>query len=583
MRTVPSSGAQAGTIPGPLRITLIYLAVGVAWILLSDLLVAALPLARGTEARVQTFKGWGFIAVTALAIYWLVRTHAARAAAAAAALEQTEAPYRLMIEETTEYAIIMIDPHGRVQTWNAGAQRLYGYTTEEALGMPLHRLYDPQGAESVVARELEDAARTGRRVTEGWRRRRDGSRFWANAVTTALYGDDGQLRGFARLSRDMTERRTAEERLRESELRYRRLVEKAPVGILVVNDRGFVAFANREAAQILGVAEPEDLLGTPIADHIDPDYLEAATARLAALASGDVSIPTASETWRRPDGRRVDVDVAAVSTEIGGRRALQLVFRDETARRRAEADLLEAKNLLEQRVRERTAELERANAELQAFTYSVSHDLRAPIRHIDGFARLLEEKEGPALSDEGRRFVATIRGSAQRMGALIDDLLRLSRLGRDTVRPAEVDAEAMVRQVWDELAGRGQTRAVLELKPLPPVHADPALLRQVWQNLLDNAIKYSATRDQPRVAVDAVRENGRTWFRVTDNGVGFDPRYAGKMFAVFQRLHRHDEFPGTGVGLAIVKKVIDLHGGEVRASGEPGRGAAFEFTVGEGR
>src|SRR5690606_16946585 len=138
-------------------------------------------------------------------------------------------------------------------------------------------------------------------------------------------------------------------------------------------------------------------------------------------------------------------------------------------------------------------------------------------------------------------------GSAQRMGALIDDLLRLSRLGRDTVRPAEVDAEAMVRQVWDERAGRGQTRAGLELRPLPPVHADPALLRQVWQNLLDNAIKYSATRDQPRVAVDAVRENGRTWFRVTDNGVGFDPRYAGKMFAVFQRLHRHDEFPGTGV------------------------------------
>jgi light-regulated signal transduction histidine kinase (bacteriophytochrome) len=315
-----------------------------------------------------------------------------------------------------------------------------------------------------------------------------------------------------------------------------------------------------------------------VVDRIHPSSHAGVAERIGILQQGG-TVPVSPETWVRLDGSVVELSVAAVSIVYAGRPVFQMLIRDETARLRAEADLVEAKNTLEQRVHERTADLERLNAELQSFTYSVSHDLRAPIRHIDGFARMLEEREAAALSPEGKRYLATIRNSANRMGALIDDLLRLSRLGRDTLRAADVDMESAVRTVWDELTARPGPAVELHLDPLPAAHADPSLVRQVWQNLLDNAIKYSSKSPSPRVTVDAVRENGHVWYRVADNGVGFDPRYAGKMFSVFQRLHRPDEFPGTGVGLAIVKKVVDLHGGQVRARGEPGRGAIFEFTV----
>jgi len=230
---------------------------------------------------------------------------------------------------------------------------------------------------------------------------------------------------------------------------------------------------------------------------------------------------------------------------------------------------------LETRVQQRTAELQIANTELEGFSYSVSHDLRAPLRAIDGYARMLDEDYASRLDDEARRLIAVVRSNARRMGQLIDDLLAFSRLGRQQAVSAPVDMTRLARQVADELRGE---RAV-QCSPLPPVNGDNALLRQVWINLIGNALKYSAKKPDARVEIGAREEVGDNVYWVRDNGAGFDMRYAGKLFGVFQRLHRADEFEGTGVGLAIVQRVVARHNGRVWAEGTPGEGACFFFSL----
>jgi signal transduction histidine kinase len=229
----------------------------------------------------------------------------------------------------------------------------------------------------------------------------------------------------------------------------------------------------------------------------------------------------------------------------------------------------------------RSAELARSNRELEAFSYTISHDLRAPLRHIGGYARMLQEDAGDQLDAEMRRYLDTIGDSSRRMGMLIDDLLAYSRLGRKSLERVEVDMEDLTRRMVEELP---DARDKIVVSGLPPVHADPVLLRQAWFNLLSNALKYSAPRgDAARVEIEGTRANGRARYVIRDNGVGFDMRYADKLFGVFQRLHSQDEFEGTGVGLAIVQQIVERHGGRVWAEAAPGAGATFymELPAGE--
>ncbi len=235
---------------------------------------------------------------------------------------------------------------------------------------------------------------------------------------------------------------------------------------------------------------------------------------------------------------------------------------------------------LERRVAERTTELQATNNELEAFSYSVSHDLRAPLRAVDGYARMLEEDYGRALDDEGRRLLGVVREASGRMGRLIDDLLAFSRLGRQEAARRTVDMAALVAQVVAEV--RGGSRAAIEVAQLAPALADAAMMQQVWANLIGNALKYSSKRADARVEIGWKEDGGELVYWVRDNGVGFDMRFAQKLFGVFQRLHRADEFPGTGVGLAIVQRVVTRHGGQVWAEGRPGEGACFYFSLPKG-
>jgi light-regulated signal transduction histidine kinase (bacteriophytochrome) len=280
------------------------------------------------------------------------------------------------------------------------------------------------------------------------------------------------------------------------------------------------------------------------------------------------------------DGRTITVETRMILIREPERAYVLEANRDVTERKQAQERIQQLNSELEQRVIERTVQLEAANKELEAFSYSVSHDLRAPLRAVDGFSQAVLEDYGPQLPEECRQDLQTIRNGAQKMGQLIDDLLTFSRLSRLPLSKRTVDTSKLVRSVLGDLNHQRQGRQVdVRIADLPPCQADPALLKQVWINLLSNALKYTGKRDDALVEIGCGQDKGQNVFFVRDNGTGFDMQYAHKLFGVFQRLHRAEDYEGTGVGLAIVQRVIHRHGGRVWAESKLNCGATFYFTL----
>ena len=361
------------------------------------------------------------------------------------ALQESEADFRLMVEGVEDYAIVMLDPDGHVVRWNAGAERIQGYRTDEIVGRHFSRFFLREEIEQgEPGRELAVAEREGRMEVQGWRVRKDGSQFVAQVTITAQRDGAGRLRGFGKITRDVTERQLNEDRI---------------------------------------LAQSEDL----------------------ALA----------------------------------------------------------------------------NRELDAFAASVSHDLRAPLRAIEGFTARIVKGSGERLDPEGKRLFAVVRESAVRMSRLVDDLLSFSRASRTKLHLSRLAMEEIARSALAEVAGGPEARPAVTFRVggLPDVEGDPSLVRQVWINLLSNAVKYSARQERPEVELSGRIEGDFAVYQVRDNGAGFDMAYADKLFGIFQRLHGVSEFEGTGIGLALVKSIVSRHGGRVWADGAVGKGATFSFSL----
>ncbi|MBT0770516.1 PAS domain S-box protein [Kineosporia sp. J2-2] len=382
-----------------------------------------------------------------------------------------------LLEGASDYAIIMLDACGKVHSWSAAAERIQGYSSDEAIGLPYASFFDAADQHAgLPARILADAAAQGKINVEGKRVRHDGSVFWAHASISAMRDEQGRLQGYVKVTHDVSEQR-----------------------------------ALQQASQ-----ELTELLESRVAER---------TVQLEQKAA----------------------DLAAV------------------------------------------------NAELEAFSYSVSHDLRAPLRAMSGFARIMSEEYGSQMPPEALKYLTKVTENAEHMGSLIDALLAFSRMQRQEMQSRPIDMTTLAQDCWNALEPAREGRDIeFVLAPLPPAFGDGRLIQQVWMNLLDNAIKYTGKKDAARVEVraevaeedeapqpgpDPLKVPDTVMYLVKDNGAGFDMRYAAKLGQVFQRLHHHEEFAGTGIGLALSQRIVQRHGGQLSAVGEPGVGATMGFTL----
>ncbi|MCK9279961.1 MAG: PAS domain S-box protein [Melioribacteraceae bacterium] len=378
---------------------------------------------------------------------------------------------------------------------------------------------------------------------------------------------------------NITEHKLVEEKLIESETRYRNIIETSPVGIFILqNDK--VVFINPGGEKIFGAQTPEQLIGKQIRDFMHPDNVEKSTIRIQRLLNGETGIYPVENRYIKLDGEIIEVEVMATLLSYKHEPAIQVIFIDITERKRLREELEKLNGELELKVEQRTAHLEEANRELESFSYSVSHDLRSPLRHINGYVDLLYAKYKDKFDGKALHYLETISSASKQMGTLIDDLLQYSRTGRVEFTAIELDLNVLLIEVMKEIEPVLRGRKInWDIQELPKILGDYTLLKQVWINLLDNAVKYTRNQQLAKISVGYNINDKYFVFFVRDNGVGFDMNYVHKLFGVFQRLHSPNEFEGTGIGLANVQRIIHKHSGKVWAESEPGIGASFYFSL----
>lgn len=383
------------------------------------------------------------------------------------------------------------------------------------------------------------------------------------------------------LEREMSERREVEAALRASELRNRTLVAATTSVVWTADGRGHFMHELPSWSAYTGQTFDE-YRGSGWRAAFQTDDQQAVELAWAHAVDAADSFDLELRLWHESSKRHRYVVMRAVPIvdPAGGIREWIGTVTDIDDQRHAEDELHKLNAELEQRVAERTGQLEAVNKELEGFSYSVSHDLRAPLRAVLGFSKLLLEDHGGQLDEEARRKLGIVQNEAERMSVLIDDLLTFSRLGRQAIQPRELDMKALANGMFERLQAQSTgPKADFRIGSLPRASGDRVLLEQVWANFLSNAIKFSAKREHPAIEVGAISDGAEHIYFVRDNGAGFDPRYQSKLFGVFQRLHDNSEFAGTGVGLALVERIVTRHGGRVWADSKPDEGATFYFTL----
>jgi len=482
--------------------------------------------------------------------------------------------------------LLVIDSEGKIVFGNNSATRVYGYSEAELPSISITQLFEePIDVLAYLAKIDRDLGL----IHESTHITKNGSRVFVeiSAKPFTVNGVDQYVLSI----RDVGERKAAEEQL-TYQLNYTSSITNSLAEGLVVYDVGErVTFLNPAAEAMLGWTQ-EELLGKSfheVTHYHQPDGSRIPIeecALIVPLTKNEV-VTNHEDYFQRKDGAWMPVQCSSApiytNQKVSG---AVLAFRDITSRKQHENEIKELNAGLERRVLERTAQLEQANKELEAFSYSVSHDLRAPFRHIVGFSELLEKKSIGVLDDNSLRYIKTISDSAKFAGMLVDNLLAFSRIGRTELRTVVVNLEQLVQDVRRAAEYETKDRKIKwKVAPLPQVSGDPILLRLAFENLISNAIKYTRKKPVAEIDIDCREEyNSSTSlpeyiFAIRDNGVGFDPKYVGKLFGVFQRLHRSEEFEGTGIGLANVQRIIHRHNGRVWAESSVGEGATFFVSL----
>ncbi len=479
------------------------------------------------------------------------------------------------IINSSDEAILTIGLDGMITSWNRGATRLFGYSPGEVLDKDISMLIAPnrQGEEDGIMKKVAKGEYIEQHLTE--RLRKDGSVVKVSLNVAPLMDLDGKIIGGSGIARNITEQLNAEIKIRQSENIYKTIASSIPGIVICIFDREYrCLLIEGDMLAKLGYKR-EELLGQKAEFALTAESYRFGKPNFERVFRG--------ETFSL-ERRILDCDILTRYVPLKDENNVvynaMIVVIDITEIKKAQNYVAELNVILENKVVERTQELALVNKELEAFTYSVSHDLRAPLRVIDGFADILLTDHADRLDEEGKRTVGIITTNARKMGQLIDDLLNLSHLGRQEIITSRVDMNRLVKIAFAEqlLLYNGKD-VKLEADPLLPANCDHNLMLQVWVNLISNALKYSGKQEQPNIHIGSYLSDNNAVYSVRDNGVGFDMKYADKLFGVFQRLHKAAEFEGTGVGLALVQRIILKHGGRVWAESVLGKGAVFYFSL----
>ncbi len=504
------------------------------------------------------------------------------------------------IVESADDAIISKDLEGVILSWNRGAEVIYGYNAGEVIGKSISLLMPPGHVDDY--KKLLTNRLSGELI-EGYetkRRRKDGQIIYVSLTISPIKNISGEIIGDSIIARDITERKEIEAGLektrKELAVIKRSADEISEFAENVINTVREPLIALDQDLRVVKVShsfyeffkvKPEDTVGQLIYDLGNKQWdipklrelLETILPQKATFDNYEVEHNFATI------GRRVMLlNARQIERGAGKERIILLAIEDITERKQVEEKIKRLNADFEERVSQYTAELSASVKELEAFSYSVSHDLKAPLRAMAGFSNILSEDYAPKLDDNGRRLIGVINDNARIMEQLIDDLLKLAYMARQTIDVVDIDVTTLVQSVCHELREelfRDRTIEV-SVKPLPAVRADYTLAKQIFTNLISNAMKFTAHKDKAVIEIGGYDKDGERIYYVKDNGAGFDMKYEDKLFGVFQRLHGQDEFSGTGIGLAIVRNAVRRHGGKVWAEAEVGQGATFYFTLTKG-
>ncbi len=498
------------------------------------------------------------------------------------ALKDNEAKYRLLADNMGD-VVWTVDLDLKATYVSPSCKKVFGFTPEERMQQPIEKRITPETMVILIKRLQEEIAKDSESdgnqdrtiLIEGEYYHKSGRPIWMESLIKALRDPNGKIIGICGSSRDITERKKAEAQIEK----LAEIVDIAPNSITVHDTKGNFIYANEHTLSMHGYNKDE-FMRLNLSELDTPESAALIAPRMKEIeTTGEASFEV---KHRRKNGSTFPLQIYVKNIDWFGHPALLSIATDITDRKAKETEIHTMNKELEQRVEERTTQLEAVNKELVSFAYSVSHDLRAPLRALDGFSANLKAKYDDHLDDQGRHYLNRIHNAALHMSNLIDDLLNLSRVTRAEIKNQQVDLSKLASEIVAELQeAEPQRQARIKITPGLHVRGDSALLHLVMQNLLENAWKFSSKEAQGEIEVGRKSVAGEEVFFVRDAGAGFNMAYADKLFGAFQRLHKVDEFPGTGVGLATVQRIINRHGGKIWAESEVGKGATFYFTLPE--